>query len=206
MVALEEMLNKIVSDPSLHGRWLNTLSYLENCGAKMIAGSEHPTMVPKEVLKHASEEFRHAYYLKSQVEKVFPEGLPTYQLAFLLGGHPAKHYMPRLNAKISRYLKYCRGMTGRRFREYGYLLVTYAVEMRARELYPLYQQILKEQGSPVSVSNIIREEEGHLLEITEQLAGTPAEDWQDEVVEIESCLFASFITELKHSMQQSCSH
>ena len=192
MVEFRKCLETIIEHPNLHGKWLNTLSYLENCGARMIAACEHPTMVPKEVLKHAAEEFRHAYYLKSQVEKVLPGGLGNYQLMEMLGGYPARHYMGRLNIHISRYLRYCRGVTGRRLREYGYLLVTYAIEIRAKEIYPLYQSLLKQSGSSISVSNIIREEEQHLQEITEQMEGTPAEEWKDEVLEIEDCLFERF--------------
>lgn len=189
MVTFKECLEQIVSNPELHARWLNTLSYLENCGAKLIAGCEHPTMVPKEVLKHAAEEFRHAYFLKAQIEKICSNTLKTYQLDELLGSYPAKHYLYRLNTRISRFLKCNKGIDGRQLKEYGYLLVTYAIEVRAEELYPLYQHLLKEKGAPISVLSIIREEEHHLKEISDELKRTPAIAWTDEICKIEKELF-----------------
>ena len=54
-----------------HAKWLNTLSFLENCGARKIAACEHPTLVKEEMLKHAAEEFRHAHHLKRQIDKSF---------------------------------------------------------------------------------------------------------------------------------------
>lgn len=56
MDPVSEMLQTIVADPFLHAQWLNTLSYLENCGARLMAGCEHPTLVRK-MFKHAAEEF-----------------------------------------------------------------------------------------------------------------------------------------------------
>lgn len=67
---LEQLTDVVVADRTLHGRWLNTLSYLENCGARKIASCEHPTKVKEEMLKHASEEFRHAFYLKKQLSRL----------------------------------------------------------------------------------------------------------------------------------------
>jgi hypothetical protein len=182
-------LPKIISDPNLHARWLNTLSYLENCGAKLIAGCEHPTMVPKEVLKHAAEEFRHAYYLKAQIEKISAQACKTYQIQELLGGFAAKHYLYRLNTQISLYLKRKRKIKGERLKEYAYLLVTYAIEVRAEELYPLYQASLKAAHSPLSILSIIREEAHHLKEITEELEATEAIAWIHDVCQLEKVLF-----------------
>ena len=63
---LKELIGSIVKSSSLHGLWINTLSYLENCGARMIAACEHPTLVKEEMLKHAAEEFRHAHVSLAQ--------------------------------------------------------------------------------------------------------------------------------------------
>lgn len=51
----------------------------------------------------------------------------------------------------------------------AYLLVTYAIELRADALYPLYQQALNRAASKVSVKSIILEEQGHLEEMISQL-------------------------------------
>src|ERR1700733_11588698 len=97
MDELEDLLYQIVSTPLLHAKWLNTLSYLENCGARKIAHCEHPTKVKEEMLKHASEEFRHAYYLKQQIRKVHPQPMNTYSLNSMLGGFASFHYLNLLD-------------------------------------------------------------------------------------------------------------
>ena len=66
---LASVLENIVNDNLLHSKWLNTLSYMENAGAKKISASEHKEEVTLLILKHAAEEHRHAYYLKKQLTK-----------------------------------------------------------------------------------------------------------------------------------------
>lgn len=78
------LLNKIVQNNGLYAKWLNTLSYLENCGARKIAICEHATLVKEEMLKHASEEFRHSHYLKKQIKRISSSHFPNYSpLLFL---------------------------------------------------------------------------------------------------------------------------
>lgn len=197
-----ECLSSIVSHPSTHAKWLNTLSYLENCGAKLIASSEHPTMVPEEILKHAAEEFRHAYYLKAQIHKITPQPLLTYQLHEILGSYSTKHYLYRLNSHISRFLIEDKNVDRLRMKEYAYLLVTYAIEIRAKELYPLYQKLLNEMSSQVSVMGIIREEEQHLQEISTELEVTPAQAWKGEVCHLEESIFEEWCTAIKKQVHQ----
>src|ERR1700689_2923784 len=119
----------LVSDV-LHTKWLNTLSYLENCGARKIAACEHPTLVKEEMLKHAAEEFRHAHHLKRQIERVSSNSMDTYSLSFMLGGTATLHYLTALDSKASRYLK-ALGPSKHSIKEAAYLLVTYAIELRA---------------------------------------------------------------------------
>lgn len=67
---IRQLLNTIIASDELHAKWLNTLSFLENCGARKIAACEHPTLVKEEMLKHAAEEFRHALHLKRQIGRI----------------------------------------------------------------------------------------------------------------------------------------
>ena len=80
----------------------------------------------------------------------------------------------------------------------AYLLVTYAIEVRADELYPIYQEALDQAGSKVNVKSIILEEEGHLEEMINQLKNfSPV--WQlhaDKAVELETRLFEQWVVEL----------
>src|SRR5688572_10634632 len=101
---IRELINLIVKNASLHGLWINTLSYLENCGARMIAACEHPTLVKEEMLKHAAEEFRHAFYLKKQLSRI-GESYEDYQRSHLLGAWSRYHYLNKLDIQASRYLQ-----------------------------------------------------------------------------------------------------
>ena len=74
----ERTFHTIVADNMLHARWLNTLSLMENTGARKISASEDPATVTYIILKHAAEEHRHAFYLKKQIEKVADKSCPTY--------------------------------------------------------------------------------------------------------------------------------
>ena len=183
---LEILLKSIVPQPSLHAKWLNTLSFLENCGARLLAACEHPTKVKSEMLKHASEEFRHAYYLKQQIKKISAEKHHSYECNLILGEISSLHYLRALNVQTCRYLKQ---RNCGKIREYSYLLVTYAIEMRAQDLYPLYQEILKQNNSPVSVNSILREEEQHLSDIHAELL--LLEDHQEMMNEI--CAFENHL-------------
>lgn len=161
---IKALLTIIVKTPELHAKWLNTLSYLENSGARKIASCEHATLVKEEILKHAAEEFRHAHYLKRQIEKVSLTKMETYSPSYILGGVSTLNYLAVLDLKTSRYLKQS-GLSKSAVREYAYLLVTYAIELRAGEMYVLYDEILRKCNSRVAVKSILLEEKEHLNEM-----------------------------------------
>jgi hypothetical protein len=195
---LNTILPTIIANNELHARWLNTLSLMENTGARKISASEDPVTVTYIILKHAAEEHRHAFYLKKQIEKS-GEGLcPTYADEYLVAPACSKYYLNMLDVEVSRYLKKELQLSGRELRFAAYLLVTYAIEVRADELYPIYQEALDNAGSRVNVKSIILEEEGHLEEMINQLQHfSPI--WQlyaDKAVELETRLFNQWVVEL----------
>lgn len=172
MEEITTVLEKIVRCNELHAKWLNTLSYLENCGARKIAACEHPTLVKEEVLKHAAEEFRHAHYLKRQIQKLSTKEIPTYLPSEVLGGMETLNYLDSLDVKTCRYLKKL-GFSRESIRETAYLLVTYAIELRAEALYPIYDAILRKESSRIAVKSILLEEKEHLNEMREGLQKIP---------------------------------
>lgn len=197
-MSLNYILPKIVADNQLHARFLNTLSLMENTGARKISASEDPVSVTYIILKHAAEEHRHAFYLKKQIEKTGKDLCPTYANEYLVAPAYSKYYLNVLDVEVSRYLKKELGLTGRELRFAAYLLVTYAIEVRADELYPIYQEALDNAGSKVNVKSIILEEEGHLEEMIAQLHKF-SPDWQchaDKAVEIETRLFNNWVEAL----------
>jgi len=159
--SFQRLIASIVQVPSLHARWINTLSFLENCGARKIAAYEHPTLVKEEILKHAAEEFRHAYHLKRQIAKITADPFETYAQPLLLGGLRTIRYLDALEVQAARHSHYL------------YPLITYAIELRAQEVYTLYQEQLRASSSKVSVKAILLEEHEHLAEMTRAIESLP---------------------------------
>jgi rubrerythrin len=188
---LTSILENIVNNNQLHSKWLNTLSYMENAGAKKISASEHKEDVTLLILKHAAEEHRHAYYLKKQLVKIDDQTCKTYTNSELLAPNYTKYYLNTLDVYVCRYLKKHFNLSGYDLKFAAYLFVTYAIEVRADELYPIYQQVLTAKQSKVNVKSIILEEEGHLEEMLNQLKEF-SPDWQkhaQEIVKIEQQIF-----------------
>jgi len=200
---LKTLFATIVNNDILHARWLNTLSLMENTGARKISASEDPATVTYIILKHAAEEHRHAFYLKKQIEKIDSAVLPTYAPAYLLAATHSKRYLNQLDIDVCRYLKQGLALSGKELRFAAYLLVTYAIEVRADELYPVYQEALTEANSKVNVKSIILEEEGHLEEMINQLQHFSA-DWQlhaNKAVAIETRLFETWVDEVRQEIE-----
>jgi hypothetical protein len=196
---LQEIFQNIIKDDNLHARFLNTLSLMENTGARKISASEHKTKVSYLILKHACEEARHAFYLKKQISKIAKiDYFPTYENAYLLAPFASYTYLHSLDIQVCRYLKQILNLSGESLKYAAYLLVTYAIEVRADELYPIYQNALDEAKSKVNVKSIIVEEEGHLAEMIEQLKSFST-DWEihaNKACEVEKGLFEEWVLAL----------
>lgn len=195
---LASILENIVNDHQLHSKWLNTLSYMENAGAKKISASEHKEEVTLLILKHAAEEHRHAYYLKKQLAKLDENLCKTYTNAELLVPEHTRFYLNTLDVQVCRYLKAHFSLSGFELKFAAYLFVTYAIEVRADELYPIYQQILTAKESKVTVKSIILEEEGHLEEMLNQLREF-SPDWErhaEAIIQIEQKMFNDWMQSL----------
>ncbi|MEJ6978894.1 hypothetical protein WG906_00435 [Pedobacter sp. P351] len=199
---LSTLFQRIISKPELHARLLNTLSLMENTGARKISASEHSTNVTLIILKHAAEEHRHAYYLKKQISKIGETLCPTYSYEYLLAPASSRIYLNKLDTEVSRYLKNALGLSGNELKFAAYLLVTYAIEVRADELYPVYQEALDAAKSKVNVKSIILEEEGHLEEMLKQLKEFSPE-WEihaKQALDIESRLFNDWLNALGNEL------
>lgn len=195
-------LEKIIADDALHARFLNTLSLMENVGARKISRYEHPVHTNITVLKHAAEEARHAYYLKKQIGKLGDEYCPDYAFDYLLAPFNSYQYLHRLDVAVCRYLKETLKLSGRAADDAAYILVTYAIEVRADELYGTYQDLLTAAGSKVNVKSIIMEEAGHLEEMTRMLEAFRP-DWKpmaDAVCAIEDSLYQEWVKGLAASV------
>lgn len=202
-MSLYDLLQAIATNPLLHARWLNTLSFMENAGARKISACEHETNVDLIQLKHAAEEHRHAYYLKKQIGKIDPLLCPDYRSEHLLAATATRQYLHRLDVLTCRYLLRHFTLDRQALKYAAYLFVTYAIEVRADELYPVYQQVLTEQNHKVMVKSIILEEAGHLEEMIQQLQHFAA-DWEAHataVAAIEQELFHQWTVALVQEIQ-----
>lgn len=199
---LEELLQQIVSDDQVHARFLNTLSLQENIGARKISANELPETSTLMVLKHAAEEHRHAFYLKKQIGKLPGTDCPTYEPDYLLAPYDSKYYLNKLDVATSRYLRENLQLEGAQLKFAAYLLVTYAIEVRADLIYPVYQEVLHRIGSKVSVRSIIIEEQGHLEEMIAQLTNS-LPDWEfhaSKITLIEGELYNNWINDLAKAL------
>jgi hypothetical protein len=136
--------------------------------------------------------------LKKQIEKFPGINCPNYSTEYLLAPSYSKYYLNQLDVQVCRYLKSTLNLSGAELRYAAYLLVTYAIEVRADELYPVYQEVLDNTKSKVNVKSIILEEEGHLEEMINQLKQF-SPDWQHHAniaVDIETGLFNNWINGL----------
>ena len=93
---LKATLENIVKDNLIHAQWLNTLSFMENAGARKISASEDRQKVSLIILKHAAEEHRHAYYLKRQIAKLGEDLCENYEDQYLLAPKASKYYLNNL--------------------------------------------------------------------------------------------------------------
>jgi bacterioferritin (cytochrome b1) len=195
---LAEKLSNIVRDPYAHAKFLNTLAFMENAGARKISKFEHKTSVSLLILKHAAEEHRHAYYLKKQIGKLGQLGFESFEDRFLIAPQESRYYLDLLDVHVCKYVKTHFGLSGYALKWAAYLFVTYAIEVRADELYPIYQKILQATDSKIHVKSIIVEEEGHLEEMISQLQSfTP--NWEihaQAAIQLESALFAHWVNAL----------
>jgi hypothetical protein len=177
---------------------------MENAGARKISACEHPVKVSLIQLKHAAEEHRHAYYLKKQIGKLDPSFCKTYESTELLAPVATRQYLHSLDIKACRYLQNVFPLTTEDLKYAAYLFVTYAIEVRADELYPVYQDILTKISSKIMVKSIILEEEGHLEEMINQLNDF-AEDWQfhaDQILKIEKKLYDQWVIAIMEEVSQ----
>src|SRR5262245_24037065 len=100
-----KVVDRVVASDMLHAKWLNTLSYLENCGARKIAKFEDPVGTNITILKHAAEEARHAYYLKKQIAKIGANLCPDYAKEYILSPSASYYYLHKLDVETCRFLK-----------------------------------------------------------------------------------------------------
>ncbi len=161
---IRSFLQKIIQEPKQHSRWLNTISFLEHIGSRKILATQSGIETGEMILRHASEEARHAHFFKRMSERISPGSCPDYQTGNLHCGFSAFLYFQRLDGMVLKNLNVS-GIQGKKQSFLSYLYVTHLIEERADFLYKEYDQVLKENQIPVSLKAVLKEEEFHLAEM-----------------------------------------
>jgi hypothetical protein len=162
VLATRSLLARIVPQPPLHGRLINTLSLLEHLGSHKIMATQHSQGIDQATLKHVAEEAHHAYFMKRQAEKAAERPL-EYRAADLLAPAAARMYFQRLEAAMARTLARQRSLAA------TYLYMSLVIEFRALWFYRLYEHSLKRSAHPLSLKRVLGEESSHLEDVARRL-------------------------------------
>lgn len=193
---LEQLLSRIIASPELHSRWLNTLSLLEHMGSRKILSTQDVRDVDESLLRHASEEARHAHFFKKASSKI--NDLPdNYDSASLLAGYSGFRYFQRLDIMVQSAVEHSVEKS-RDFFHRCYLYTSLIIEERAGWLYEIYGRLLKEHNAPFTLDGIIAEEEKHLTETRDKLQDLDPDfaDHMNEFRDGEQRLFNTFFDNL----------
>jgi len=161
--AVRQRLRWFCAQPSVHARFLNTLSLLEHIGSRKIMASQSGSGLGNETLRHLAEETRHAYFFKRAAEGLAKRAL-DYEARNTIAGTFARAYMGRLDAEIARALGEGAKLA------LPYLYMSFIVELRAVWLYRLYQTALAEHQAGFTLKSVLAEEELHLAAMLARLS------------------------------------
>ncbi len=154
-------LASLCKEASQHARFVNMLSLLEHIGSRKIMASRAMAMPSHEILKHLAEETRHAFFFKRAAERLARRPM-DYSHPNTMACASARSYMGRLDAEIARVL--ASGSPA-----LPYLYMSLIVELRAVWTYRLYQSVLTEVNTGLTLKSILAEEELHLSAMLEHL-------------------------------------
>jgi hypothetical protein len=160
---VQQRLHWFCAHPVAHASFLNTLSLMEHIGSRKIMTSQSGIHLSHGTLKHLAEETRHAFFFKREAEKLARRDL-DYGAANTIGGAFARAYMGRLDAAIARDVEDTAEPA------LPYLYMSLIVELRAVWLYRLYQAVLAERRSGITLKSVLAEEELHLAAMLARLS------------------------------------
>jgi len=196
---LENILTKIIANNDTHARWMNLLSYLEFIGSRKIFKTQKNGSINEELLKHASDEARHALVLKQMIGKLTTDKhFDRYDARYMMGSFSGYRYIQNLDSMVKKRFQSTHP-AGADISYVCYVYVSYVIEVRANWLYDIYAQLLTRANSTVNVSAIINDEVRHLHDMTREI-GEIDKSSQDNVrffLEQESLLFERFLRSLE---------
>src|SRR5262249_18062145 len=131
-----------------------------------IVKSQTADSLSLKTLGHATEEGRHALKLKRLAVKIGGGAFDNYRSDKLLCGEAAEDYFQKLDRHCE--VSFNDFPEAKKMRM-TYLYVTLLVELRALEVYGLYQKFLSSRKLPLVLQGLLKEEEGHLRSVESEL-------------------------------------
>src|SRR4051812_21294003 len=169
----ERLLERIVPDPRLHARFVNTLSRLEYVGVRKILKSRRAERLDQDGLQHILDEAVHALRLKKAATALSTAAgsgtdgaVRTFAESDTLAGEAGETYLQALDHRAEEALG---DLAAGDRAEVNYLLTSAAIEVRAQVFYPIYESRLRAASAPFSVSAISKDEDRHLEEMAARL-------------------------------------
>ena len=198
------LLERIVAVPSMHARFVNTLSRLEYIGVRKMLKSRRSESLDLVGLQHMLDETVHALRLK-KIAVGLAGGtaarVDTYGDGQTLAGDAGEAYLQGLDAAAANILA---DLPEGRRAEANYRLTSAAIEVRAQAFYPLYERCLRARAAAHSVASIMRDEDRHLDEMAASLALVLGpEGWRrrlEPLLLVEEDLFARFLDALERAV------
>ncbi len=192
---LEGLIGRIVADPALHARWLNTFSYLEYVGFRKIVKSQRAEVLTAAILGHACEEGRHALGLKKLAIKLGGAQFDSYAPEVLLCGEEAEAYFQYLDKACDEAFA---DRSGEERAKLTYCYVTWLVERRALGVYQVYKRALGESEITRKLGGLLAEETKHLADVEAVLhTSDPEFSTRSKQFEaVEAALYQNFVDAL----------
>lgn len=197
MLTFEDLLPAILEKPILHARMVNTFSMLEYIGTRKILKSQDAASISISLLAHIQEEIRHAQLLKKLALDLSHGELQTYSQEHLFCGKEAREYFQTIDREAEKRVH-------RSGKFQNYLLTTLLIEERAKRIYPVYGKALETLGYSPVIRAILRDEENHLREVTEELKTSQenASSVFEELRMIEESSFQKYLLAMNRELNQ----
>lgn len=197
---VESLLQKILAEPALHARWLNTFSYLEYVGFRKIVKSQRAETLTATVLGHACEEGRHALSLKKLAIKLGGPRFDSYAPELLLCGKEAEAYIQGLDKNCDA--AFADRPEPERAR-LTYCYVSWLIERRALDVYQSYKRALGESEIARKLASLLAEETKHLADAEAMLGASDPQFFAraKEFEAVELSLYQNFIGALTRELK-----
>lgn len=185
MSYLRSILHETIQNPEKHKALLIKLANLEGQGYRKLAKYKKNHRITDAIfLKHLADEARHSNFLSNLAKQLGSDEKVDSK---------TKHYLTKLEVFILRQIKLHKISYTK---ELPYFLMTYVIEKRAENFYPLYESMLKEVGNPISIQSIIDDELEHLTQMDHELEGIDLpSDLLNDCIQFEKTLFNDFLIE-----------